>query len=183
MLPMIASYYLFASLTNLGVNQIGSTLPFLIISGPIMALAAAMLARLKVQPNQTLWLWAEVLFGAGAGTGLGKVTLIAISSLARHDIPSGTALISFTRVLGSSISIAIANFIFKRRLDILWSKHSPNVEELHKVKILLQDINGASALSHAEGYQKILNDAITSTFCLSFTTAILSLLSSLGIRK
>lgn len=116
LLPLILSTVLGSLSSGIVVSRVGYYTPFLIISSVIMPIGAGLLATFTPSTGHSKWIGYQILFGIGLGVGMQQPLNVVQTVLERPDIATGSALIMFTRFLGSAVFLPVAQNIFLNNL-------------------------------------------------------------------
>ncbi|QIW97517.1 hypothetical protein AMS68_003035 [Peltaster fructicola] len=115
-LPLVLACSVFCALSGVGIYLFGYFTPWLFAASCVMAVGSGMISTFWPLIPISKWIGYQILAGAGFGMGI-QVPLIAVQVvLPIEDVPTGTALIMFSQMLGGAVSIAIAQNIFLAKL-------------------------------------------------------------------
>lgn len=112
LLPMILSTVIASLASGVITSKVGYYAPFFIISSTIMPIGAGLLSTLTPSTGSAKWIGYQIIFGVGLGFGAQQGFNVVQTVLERSDISTGSALVMFTRFLGSAIFLPIAQNIF-----------------------------------------------------------------------
>jgi predicted MFS family arabinose efflux permease len=116
LLPMILTVVITSLSSGVFVSKIGYYTPFFILSSIIMGIGSGLLTTLTPTTGHAKWIGYQVLFGIGLGFGAQQPLNVVQTVLERSDISTGSAIVMFTRFLGSAIFLPVAENIFINRL-------------------------------------------------------------------
>ncbi|ORY87889.1 major facilitator superfamily domain-containing protein [Protomyces lactucae-debilis] len=98
------------------ISKVGYYLPFLIGSAALQAIGVGLITTWQVDSPSKIWIAYQVLAGLGCGAAF-QIPLIAVQTvLPLVDIPTGSALISFSQTLGGSVFVAVTQALFQETL-------------------------------------------------------------------
>jgi hypothetical protein len=112
LLPMILSTVIFSLGSGFIVSKIGYYTPFFILSSAITPVGAGLLATFTPNTGPGKWIGYQIIYGVGLGLGAQQPLTVVQTVLSRSDISTGSALVMFTRFLGSAIFLPVAQNIF-----------------------------------------------------------------------
>ncbi|KAG4436093.1 hypothetical protein IFR05_008413 [Cadophora sp. M221] len=127
-LPLILSLIIISIASGGAVVFVGYYTPFLIIGSLIMSVGAGMLYMLKPDSSTGAWIGFQIIMGAGVGMTLEQCNIAIQTVLPEHQVPAGTSLSVLVRSLGGSISVAICQNVFERKLRINLEDVLPGVD-------------------------------------------------------
>ncbi|KAF2190966.1 MFS general substrate transporter [Zopfia rhizophila CBS 207.26] len=116
LLPLILSTVFGSLSSGVVISRVGYYAPFFLLSSTIMPIGAGLLATLTPSTSHAKWIGYQILFGIGLGFGTQQPLNVVQTVLERSDIATGSALIMFTRFLGSAIFLPVAQTIFLNSL-------------------------------------------------------------------
>ncbi|KAI1402964.1 major facilitator superfamily domain-containing protein [Hypoxylon fuscum] len=116
LLPMILSTVFGSLSSGVIVSKVGYYTPFFLLSSAIMSIGAGLLATLTPSTSQDKWVGYQILFGIGLGFGAQQPLNVVSTVLEKSDIATGSAVVMFTRFLGSAIFLPVAQTIFLNSL-------------------------------------------------------------------
>jgi len=142
-----------------------------------MSVGAGMLYTLKPNSSIGAWLGYQIIFGAGIGMTLEQCNIAIQTVLPENQIPAGTSLSVLVRSLGGSISVAICQNVFERKLRSNLKDILPGVDlsfiSGSGATTLVQNANAALG-GDAGAVEKVLllyNDALVQTFLVALVLA------------
>lgn len=106
-LPTILSVVVASILSGGMISRLGYYVPFFYASSIIMPIGAGLMCTFKPTTSTAAWVCYQIIFGLGLGFGAQQPVNAAQTVLGRSDIATGTALIFFTRFLGSAIFVPV----------------------------------------------------------------------------
>jgi MFS family permease len=112
LLPMVLSTVCAGLFSGVITSIVGYYTPFFMLSSIIMPVGAGLLSTISSSTGRSKLIGYQILFGIGIGFGAQQPLTVAQTVLDRSDIASGTALMMFTRFLGSAIFLPVAQNIF-----------------------------------------------------------------------
>lgn len=116
LLPTILSTVVGSLSSGVIISRVGYYNPFFIASSILMPIGAGLLSMLKPETGHSKWIGYQIIFGLGLGFGAQQPLNVVQTVLDRPDIATGSALVMFTRFLGSAIFLPVAQNIFLSHL-------------------------------------------------------------------
>lgn len=105
------------------ISKVGYYLPFLIGSSMLQVIGVGLLTTWEVDSLPGIWIGYQIIAGLGCGAAF-QVPLIAVQTvLPLADIPTGSALISFSQTLGGSVFVAVTQALFQETLAKQLEEH------------------------------------------------------------
>jgi len=181
LLPTIMGSVIGSISSGIIITKIGYYTPFFMISTIMMSIGAGLFTTFTPTTNHTRWIAYQVIFGLGLGFGTQQPMNAAQTILDRSDIPTGTAIILFTRFLGSSIFLPVAQSIFVQRL---LSKLT-NLPGINSKVVIDGGATELRFLTTGNDLNLLIEDynsAIVDVFYMNVVTAILTVFGSLLVE-
>lgn len=116
LLPLVLSAVSCSLFSGAIISRVGYYNPFFLLSSIIMPIGAGLLSTFTPSTGHAEWIGYQILFGIGLGFGMQQPFNVVQTVLERSDIATGSALITFTRFLGSAIFLPVAQTIFLNSL-------------------------------------------------------------------
>lgn len=116
LLPMILSTVFGSLSSGVVISRLGYYTPFFLLSSVLMPIGAGLLVTFTPTTSHSKWIGYQVLFGIGLGVGAQQPLNVVQTVLERSDIAIGSALVMFTRFLGSAVFLPVAQNIFLNSL-------------------------------------------------------------------
>ncbi|KAI1658936.1 major facilitator superfamily protein [Daldinia decipiens] len=116
MIPLVLSTVVSSILSGIMVSKLGYYAPFFLVSSIIMPIGAGLLTTFTPSISEGKWIGYQILFGVGLGVGMQQPMNIVQTVLERPDIATGTAIMMFSRFLGSAIFLPVAENVFLNSL-------------------------------------------------------------------
>ncbi|KAL7940984.1 major facilitator superfamily domain-containing protein [Trichoderma barbatum] len=142
LLPTILSTVVGSLSSGAAISRFGYYTPFFLASSVLTAIGGGLLSMLEPGTGHSKWIGYQILFGLGLGFGSQQALNVVQMVLDRPDIASGTALMMFTRFLGSSVFLPVAQTVF---LTDLISRIPSNLPTIDPTTIATA---GATELKH-----------------------------------
>jgi predicted MFS family arabinose efflux permease len=114
LLPFVLSTVVGALSSGFAVSKLGYTNPFFIASSILTAVGGGLLSTMTPASGHASWIGFQVLFGLGLGLGTQQPMNVAQLILTKSDIATGTAVVMFTRFMGSAIFLPVAQNIVSK---------------------------------------------------------------------
>ena len=98
------------------VGKVGYYLPFIILSGALVAIGTGLLSTIMVTTSTARWVGFQILIGFGRGCGL-QVPIIAIqNALPKSQNSIAMSLIVFAQTFGGAVILAVSETDFTSSL-------------------------------------------------------------------
>jgi len=161
------------------ITALGWYTPFTWTGAAIFAAGSGMLCTLKPSSSAQMWVGYQILAGIGAGACV-QIPFVAIQVvLDKKDIPSGNAITIFFNTLGGATSISIAQNIFSNTLIKEIPRYTIGVDPAKIIAAGATHIREVTPKSQLAGVLTAYNVAVTRSFILPITCAVLAFLCSL----
>jgi hypothetical protein len=181
LLPLILSMVIAVMASGILVSRIGYCAPFFLASAVLTPIGAGLMTTLKPDSGAGEWIGYQILCGFGFGLGAQQPMTVAQTVLGRSDIASGTAVMMFMRLMGSTIFVPVAQNLY---LNALVSRLSdlPNIDATSIVN------GGATNIRHlATGADLTTliadyNGAVVDTFYLTVSVLCVIVLGAVCVE-
>ncbi|KAJ5959964.1 Major facilitator superfamily domain general substrate transporter [Penicillium vulpinum] len=182
-LPLALSDVLSATLTGASLKYLGYPNPYMLLGTGLMSIATGLFSTFSQTTPHQQWIPFQVLHGLGVGMTLSMPYVATQTVLEPEDIPVGTSLLQCFQFFGASVNLAIAEAIFENKLV---SRLESWGFEGHEVEKILSagsaEARNVISADHLPGVLDAYNHAITRTFYVATSVAVVAFLLSLGIR-
>ncbi|RFU80048.1 major facilitator superfamily transporter [Trichoderma arundinaceum] len=181
LLPTILSTVVGSLSSGVVISRVGYYTPFFIISSILTPIGGGLLSTLTPETGHSKWIGYQIIFGLGLGFGAQQALNVVQTVLDRPDIATGSALIMFTRFLGSAIFLPVAQNIF---LSGLVSRVS-NIPGLDPSEVAGAGATDLKNLVSGDDLKTLLldyNDAIMLVFYLVTATAAVTVFGSVFVE-
>ncbi|KAH7125693.1 major facilitator superfamily domain-containing protein, partial [Dendryphion nanum] len=111
-LPLVISVVTGTVLSGALVQKTGYYTPFMILGSVLMSIGAGLLTTWHISISSGAWIGYQCLLGLGLGFTLQHSNLAIQIVLPKDDIPTGTALLSFSQTLGGAVFVAVGQNTF-----------------------------------------------------------------------
>lgn len=181
LLPLILSTVFGSLSSGFTISRVGYYTPFFYLSSIFMSTGAGLLSTLTPDTSRAQWIGFQILYGLGFGFGTQQPLNVVQTVLERSDIAPGSAVVGFSRFLGSAISLAIAESVFLNGL----------ISKLGNLSNITPDAvigGGATELKNlvSEANLPVLlddyNAAIIGVFHLVIGTAVATMLGTVWVE-
>ncbi|KAH8806100.1 major facilitator superfamily domain-containing protein [Xylogone sp. PMI_703] len=181
LLPMILSSVFCALCAGIAISKFGYYNPFLLLSSVLMPIGAGLLTTLTPTTGHSKWIGYQVLFGIGSGIGVQQPLTVVQTVLEKSDIATGSALILFTRFLGSAIFLPVAENIF---LNSLVSKltNLPNISPTTVTESGATQLKNLASGTDLETLISDYNSAIINEFYMVIATCSITIFGALFVE-
>lgn len=181
LLPMILSTVIGSIGSGVIISRLGYYTPFFLLSSILMPIGAGLLATFTPSTGHAKWIGYQVLFGIGLGLGAQQPLTVAQTVLERSDIATGSALIMFTRFLGSAIFLPVAQNIL---LNSLVSKLT-NLPGISPSAVIGGGATELRSLASGDDLQTLLSDynaALVDVFYMVAATCAVTIFGSVFVE-
>lgn len=127
-LPTILGVVISSMLAGGLVTATGYYTPFMIASSVIVSVGAGLLTTLEPDSSHEKWIGYQALYGLGLGMGLQQPLIVIQTALPATDVPSATAIITFSQTLGGAVFVSVGQNVFQNRLVHNLLKDAPGVD-------------------------------------------------------
>jgi MFS family permease len=177
LLPLMLSTAVAALSSGFMVSKLGYYTPFFIFSSIIMTIGSALMTTFTPTTGPAKWIGYQIIFGIGLGFGIQQPMNVVQTVLERSDIATGTAVIMFMRLLGSSVLLPVAQNVF---LGQLVSKLS-NLHGIDSHTVLSAGATQLRNIVSGDDLKTLLSDynsAIVDVFYLIVATSAMTIFGS-----
>ncbi|KAL6857305.1 major facilitator superfamily domain-containing protein [Trichoderma novae-zelandiae] len=181
LLPMILATVVGSLSSGFIISKIGYYTPFFLLSSILAAIGGGLLSMLTPETGHSKWIGFQVIFGLGLGFGSQQALNVVQTVLDRSDIATGSALVMFTRFLGSAIFLPVAQTIF---LGTLVDKTS-NIPGIDPNSVVTAGATELKNLVPADDLKTLLvdyNDSIMPVFYLVAGMSSATMLGSVFVE-
>jgi MFS family permease len=182
LLPTILSTVVASLGSGIVISRVGYYTPFFIISSILSPIGGGLLSTLTPETGHSKWIGYQIIFGLGLGFGGQQGLNVVQTVLDRPDIATGTALIMFTRFLGSAIFLPVAQNIFLSSLVSRVSSNIPNISPEAVVSAGATDLKNLVSGNDLKTLLSDYNDAIMIVFYLVAATSAVTLFGSVFVE-
>lgn len=181
LLPMILASVICALSSGIIITKLGYYNPFMLLSSVFMPVAAGLMSTFTPGTGHSQWIGYQVLFGMGSGMGVQQPLTISQTVLDKSDISTGSALMLFTRFLGSAIFISVPENIF---LNSLVSKltNLPNVTPSAVMDGGATNLRNLASGADLDTLVLDYNSAIVNEFYMVVATCSLTMFGSVFVE-
>ncbi|KAH8646121.1 major facilitator superfamily domain-containing protein [Xylariales sp. PMI_506] len=181
LLPLFIATVVGSLSSGIIISRVGYYTPFFILSSIIMPIGAGLLSTFTPTTGHPRWIGYQVVLGFGLGLGSQQPLNVAQTVLERADISTGTSLIMFTRFLGSSIFLPVAESVF---LNSLVSKLS-NLPGINASDVSSGGATELRSLASGDNLNTLLSDynaALVNVFYVVVATSSVTILGSVLVE-
>ncbi|KAJ9635643.1 hypothetical protein H2204_005817 [Knufia peltigerae] len=177
LLPMIIASVICAISSGIIISKLGYYNPFILLSSVLMPVAAGLMSTFTPATSHYKWIGYQILFGMGSGMGVQQPLTISQTVLAKSDVSTGSALMLFTRFLGSAVFVSVAENIF---LNSLVSKliNLPSITPLAVTESGATNLRNLVSGAELEDLIHDYNAAIVNEFYMIVATCSLTIFGS-----
>ncbi|KAI1453331.1 putative efflux pump antibiotic resistance protein [Annulohypoxylon moriforme] len=181
LLPIILSTVIGSLSSGVVISKVGYYTPFFFLSSILMPIGAGLLTTFTPSTGHAKWIGYQVIFGFGLGFGAQQPLNVAQTVLERPDIATGSALVMFTRFLGSAIFLPVGQSIF---LNSLVSKLT-NLPGISPAAVTSGGATELRSLASGDDLATLLSDynsALVDVFYMMVATACLTIFGSVFVE-
>ncbi|KAI2465810.1 major facilitator superfamily domain-containing protein [Annulohypoxylon bovei var. microspora] len=181
LLPLILSTVFGSLSSGVVISKVGYYSPFFFLSSIFMPIGAGLLTTFTPAVGNAEWIGYQIIFGLGLGFGAQQPLNVVQTVLDRPDIATGSALVMFTRFLGSAIFLPVAQNIF---LNSLVSKLS-NLPGISPAAVTGGGATELRNLASGDDLATLLSDynaALVDVFYMMVATAGLTMFGSVFVE-
>ncbi|KAI2780340.1 major facilitator superfamily protein [Daldinia loculata] len=181
MIPLVLSTVISSILSGIVVSKLGYYAPFFLVSSVIMPIGAGLLTTFTPSISEGKWIGYQILFGVGLGVGMQQPMNVVQTVLERPDIATGTAIVTFSRFLGSAIFLPVAENVF---LNSLISKLS-NVPSINPSSVTgggATELRNMVSGGELETLLSDYNEAIIDVFYMVIATCGITIFGSVFVE-
>ncbi|KAK1754222.1 MFS general substrate transporter [Echria macrotheca] len=140
--PVMSGVYVLASIgtqllsavsSGVLVEKTGYVIPYAVVSGAVSAVSNGLYSTLSPSSPVSHWVGFQILNGFGRGLGLQMPLLAAQTVLSPADLSLGLAMLVFSGMLGTSITLAVADTMFGQKLRSELAKVVSNQTEVGRI--------------------------------------------------
>ncbi|PTB70154.1 MFS general substrate transporter [Trichoderma citrinoviride] len=176
LLPMILATVFGSLSSGVIISRLGYYTPFFYLSSIFASVGAGLLSTLTPETGHSKWIAYQFLFGLGLGFGSQQALNVVQTVLDRSDIATGSALVMFTRFLGSAIFLPVAQTIF---LSTLVKKVS-NIPGIDPDEVISAGATDLKNLVSGDDLKTLLLDYNDSLMPVFYLVAAISSATMLG---
>ncbi|MCJ1350729.1 MAG: hypothetical protein MMC33_000710 [Icmadophila ericetorum] len=148
------------------VSKYGYYTPFMYAAVVMMAIGAGLFTTLNAASGTAEWVVYQLLYGFGAGLGFQQPYVVAQTILPLNDIAIGCATMLFVSLLGGTITVSVANAVFKTKLVNNLLRIVPHIDPQTVVAVGATGLKKIAAQG-SEDYAGVVfsyNNALMKTF-------------------
>lgn len=181
LLPTILGSVVGTISSGIIIAKLGYYAPFFMISTITMSIGAGLFTTFTPTTGHAQWIGYQVLFGLGLGFGTQQPINAVQTILNRSDIATGSAVVLFTRFLGSSIILPVAQNVFAKRL----LTELTNLPGISPKAVIDGGVTQLRYLASDNDLNLLLSDynaAIVDVFYMNVATSVLTVFGSVLVE-
>ncbi|KAI1440596.1 putative efflux pump antibiotic resistance protein [Annulohypoxylon stygium] len=181
LLPLILSTVVGSLSSGVVISRVGYYTPFFYLSSILMPIGAGLMTTFTPTTGHPKWIGYQIIFGLGLGFGAQQPLNVVQTVLERPDIATGSAVVMFTRFLGSAIFLPVAQNIF---LNGLVSKLT-NLPGISPAAVTGGGATELRSLASGDDLATLLSDynyALIDVFYMMIATAGLTIFGSIFVE-
>jgi hypothetical protein len=176
-LPLILSNVLLVMVSGVLVTLVRYYGPFMLLSAAMICISAGLLTTLDPTAGPAKWIGYQLFLGIAIGTGFQLPIFVVQTTLPTADIPTATALMTFTPLLGGSVFVSVAQNLFQNRLVAGLKAELPGLDATAVLATGPTGLRGRYQDYTLQTLLGVYNEAVVRTF---YTAAGLAAASFLG---
>ncbi|KAI0890922.1 putative efflux pump antibiotic resistance protein [Annulohypoxylon nitens] len=181
LLPLILSTVVGSLSSGVVISRVGYYTPFFYLSSILMPIGAGLMTTFTPTTGHPKWIGYQIIFGLGLGFGAQQPLNVVQTVLERPDIATGSAVVMFTRFLGSAIFLPVAQNIF---LNGLVSKLT-NLPGISPAAVTGGGATELRSLASGDDLATLLSDynyALIDVYYMMIATAGLTIFGSIFVE-
>ncbi|OBT88111.1 hypothetical protein VE02_03545 [Pseudogymnoascus sp. 03VT05] len=173
-------------------NHVNRFPPFMLLSAVAASVGAGLITTLTPNTPLSHWCGYLALFGIGQGIGWQQPLLLAQVFLPDADVPTGTALMSGSKVLGGAILISVSACVFHASLEQSLLELLPDANQniiiragaarLKDVVVEIAGDDSARAIELLGLVEESYNRACRRVFIGALVVSSLAMIASAGVE-
>jgi MFS family permease len=181
-IPLVLSVVVGSIMSGGLTQRIGYYTPFMIVGSSLMAVGTGLITTWDMNTSSSMWIGYQVIIGLGVGCTMQHPNLAVQIVLPKHDVPTGTAVLSLCQTLGGAVFTAVGQNLY---ID----KFSGSLQRIGSLNPKHVLHGGATDLTHAvpaallsrvlEAYNSSLTKG---TFFAALIVACLAVPAALGME-
>ncbi|KAH8423653.1 MDR family MFS transporter [Aspergillus melleus] len=177
-LPMLVGNIVATTLSGIAVTAIGLYAPFMILGTIITSVGGGLLTLFNPNTSTAAWVGYQVLVGVGIGLGWQQpfVAVQTVSSMA--DVPTATAILSFSQTIGGAVFISVAQTAFTSRLTHELLAKVPDLDPFVVLDSGASDLAGHVPKKYLSVVIWAYSNGLKNTFIVGTVMAALSVIGS-----
>ncbi|KAF2123214.1 major facilitator superfamily domain-containing protein [Lophiotrema nucula] len=181
MLPTILATVISMIATGVLISKVGYYAPFFWLATIVTPIGAGLFTTFTPSTSSAKWIGFQILYGVGLGFGAQQPLTVVQTVLARPDVAQGSALIMFTRFLGSAIFLPVAQTVFINGLV----KKASNISGIDPNAITHAGATELRNMASGNELKLLLgdyNDALVDVFYMVTATSCMSIIGCIFIE-
>jgi EmrB/QacA subfamily drug resistance transporter len=181
-IPLVLSVVVGSILSGGLTQRIGYYTPFMIVGSSLMAVGTGLITTWDMNTGSSMWIGYQVIIGLGVGCTMQHPNLAVQIVLPKHDVPTGTAVLSLCQTLGGAVFTAVGQNLY---ID----KFSGSLQRIGGLDPKHVLHGGATDLTHAvpaalrSRVLEAYNNSLTKgTFFAALIVACLAVPAALGME-
>ncbi|KAH8806172.1 major facilitator superfamily domain-containing protein [Xylogone sp. PMI_703] len=180
--PMILSLTVMSLIAGGSITALGYYAPAFYVSTVLQAIGAGLLTTFHVNTGHSQWIGYQIIYGFGCGAGMQQPLLCAQTVLPMSDVPVGTAVVTFSQILGGALFVSVAQNVFQNRLISGLESTIPSLDP----NLVLQA--GATSLKNTipqqflSSVQVVYSSALTQTWYVSVALSCMTVFGAVFIE-
>jgi hypothetical protein len=152
-------------------------------AAPIVStIGAGLLSTFQANFGPSQWIGYQALYGIGLGLGLSQPIVVIQASIPLVEIPSAIAIVTFMQSMGGSVSVSVAQNVFRNELLRGLARNAPKVDAHKLIAAGPTTLRLVVAAEQLEGVLVAYNSAITYTFYVGAACSVLAMIGALPIQ-
>ncbi|KAH7094384.1 major facilitator superfamily-domain-containing protein [Paraphoma chrysanthemicola] len=111
-IPLVLSVVVGSIMSGGLTQKIGYYTPFMILGSSLMATGTGLITTWDMNTSSSMWIGYQVIIGYGVGCTMQHPNLAVQIVLPKHDVPTGTAVLSLCQTLGGAVFTAVGQNLY-----------------------------------------------------------------------
>jgi EmrB/QacA subfamily drug resistance transporter len=111
-IPLVLSVVVGSIMSGGLTQKIGYYTPFMIVGSSLMATGTGLITTWNINTSSSMWIGYQVILGYGVGCTMQHPNLAIQIVLPKHDVPTGTAVLSLCQTLGGAVFTAVGQNLY-----------------------------------------------------------------------
>ncbi|OQE23395.1 hypothetical protein PENFLA_c011G00146 [Penicillium flavigenum] len=181
-LPLVLSNVLIVMVSGVLVTVAGYYGPFMLLSAAMMCISAGLLTTFDPTASPAKWIGYQLFLGIAIGTGFQLPIFVVQTTLPTADIPTATALMTFTPLLGGSVFVSVAQNLFQNQLMAGLKDELPGLDATAVLATGPTELRDKYQDDTLQTLLGVYNEAVVTTFYTAVGLAAASFLGAAVIE-
>ena len=181
-LPMLIGNIVGTTVAGALVTAIGQFAPFMILGTILTSVGGGLLTLLNPTTTTAQWIGYQALVGVGIGVGWQQPIVAVQTVLRMEDVPTATAILSFTQTLGGSLFISVGQTVFSNKLAQELAASVPELDPSIVLDSGASNLAGHVPKQYLAAVVQAYSDGLARTFIVGAALAALSVVGSACVK-